>query len=243
MDGLNSLLIKLDIRPLPLQVHEPQGPQNFHLFSQLPPEIRKKIWKLSFPDGRWIRVHPIVPKDVHLSLLVRGNKPQRLLIEFSYEDNDPIVALKTSRESRMIALSVYRSFVKGGKRVYFCSDSDTLLFAELVEVSLMLLRTRMRPGLVKQLLANTFDHEAVQLTGQLSDSSTIKWSWILEDTTLLLAATAKIGSIPSEFLKQPLTSHYKVRFNVRNAFFKRYGPPYYRRGVRGRKRSGKVRGI
>ena len=61
----------------------------------------------------------------HLSLLVRGNKPQRVLIEFSYEDNDPIVALKTSGESRKIALSVYRSFVKGGRTIYFCSDRDT----------------------------------------------------------------------------------------------------------------------
>jgi len=74
MYGLNSLLIKLDIRPPPLQVHKPQGPQNFHLFLKLPREIREKIWKLSFSDSRSIRVHPIVLKDGHLALPVRGNK-------------------------------------------------------------------------------------------------------------------------------------------------------------------------
>jgi len=106
----------------------------------------------------------MAPKDGHLSLLVRGNKPQRLLIEFSYEDNNPIVALKTSGESRKIALSVYRSFVKDGRRIYFCPNRDTLLFAGHEAVFSMLLFTGERPGFVTQLLKNTFDHEASQLT-------------------------------------------------------------------------------
>jgi hypothetical protein len=75
MDGLNSLSIKLDIRPPPLQVRESQGPQNFHRFPDLPFEIRETIWKFSFPDTRSIRVYPIVPKDNHLLLLVYRNKP------------------------------------------------------------------------------------------------------------------------------------------------------------------------
>ena len=50
MDDLNNLLIQLDI-----QSHEVQGPQDFHQFPELPPEIREKIWKFSFPDARSIR--------------------------------------------------------------------------------------------------------------------------------------------------------------------------------------------
>jgi hypothetical protein len=107
MHGLNSLLIKLDIRPPPLQVRKSQGPQNFHRFPDLLFEIREKIWKFSFPDTRSIRVRPIVLKDNHLPLLVHRNKPQRAFIKFSYKNNNPIVALKTSGESRKTALSVY----------------------------------------------------------------------------------------------------------------------------------------
>jgi hypothetical protein len=274
MDGLNSLLIKLDIRPPPFQVRESQGSQNFHQFPELPPEIREKIWKFSFPDARSIRVCPIVPKDGHLSLPVHGNKPQRVLVKFSYEDDNPIMALKTSRESRGIALSVYKCFIEhprglelegdeedldlplGGKITYFCPDRDTLLFAGLEEVFMMLLLSGERPGSVTQLLTNTFDHEASQITDQFADSSTtIKWSSILENTTSYVWGQGRpmttyrlqpprSGSIPSKFLRQASTSHHRVRFNVRDAFLERYGLTLYcRRGVRRRKRSGKVRGI
>jgi hypothetical protein len=147
MDGLNSLLIKLDIRP-PLQVRESQGPRNFHRFPELPLEIREKIWKFSFPDARSIRVYPIILKDNNPPLLVNENKPQRVLVEFSYEDNNPIAVLKTSGESRKIALSVYRSFIKGGRRIYFYLNCNTLLFAGLKAVFLMLLYTRERPGFI-----------------------------------------------------------------------------------------------
>jgi hypothetical protein len=244
MYGLNSLLIKLDIRPPPLQVHEPQGPQNFHLFSKLPREIREKIWKLSFPDGRSIRVCPIVPKDGYLALLVRGNKLQRVLTEFSYEDNDPIVALKTSRESREIALSVYRSFVKGERIIYFCPDRDTLLFAGLETVFLMLLYIGGRPGLLRNIL----DHEASQLEDQFRDpSTTIKWSWAVDKSLWACLAlqyfqppSPRSGSIPSNFPRQASTSHHRIRFNVRDAFLERYGlTRHCHRGVRRRKRSGK----
>ena len=101
MDDLNNLLIQLDI-----QAHEFQGPQ-FPRFPELPLEIREKIWKFSFLDARSIRVRPIGPKDGNLPLLVHRNKPQRVLVKFSYEDVNLIIALKTSRESRKITLSVY----------------------------------------------------------------------------------------------------------------------------------------
>jgi hypothetical protein len=168
MDGLNSPLIKLDIRPPPLQVRESQGPQNFHQFPKLPPEIREKIWKFSFPDARSIRVCPYIPKDGDPPLLVDVDEPRKVLVEFSYEDDNPIVALKTSRESREIALSVYRSFGKGGRIIYFCPDRNTLLFAGLEEVFFMLVLAGDRPGSVIQLLRNTFDYKA----SQFADSST-----------------------------------------------------------------------
>jgi hypothetical protein len=75
MDGLNSLSIKLDIRPPPLQISKSQGPQNFHQFPELPSEIREKIWKYSFPDTRSIRVYPIMPKDSNPPLLVNEYEP------------------------------------------------------------------------------------------------------------------------------------------------------------------------
>jgi hypothetical protein len=165
------------------------------------------------------------------------------------------MALKTFRKSRKIALSVYRNFVKGKRIIYFCPDRDILLFAGLVKVFWMLSRTRERPGLVTQLLANTFDHEASQLMDQLAHSSTIKWLSILENTTSYVMRRGRpimtyrlppprSRSILSELLRQASTSHYRVKFNVRDAFLERYElTPYYRKGVKRRKRSGKVRGI
>jgi hypothetical protein len=75
-------------------------------------------------------------KDGDPPLLVDEDEPQRVLVEFSYEDNNPIVVLKTSRESREIALLVYQSFVKGERIIYFCPDRHTLLFARLEAVFL-----------------------------------------------------------------------------------------------------------
>jgi len=70
MDDLNNLLIQLDI-----QSHEVQGPQDFHQFPELPPEIREKIWKFSFPDARSIRVCPIMLKDSDPPLLIDVDEP------------------------------------------------------------------------------------------------------------------------------------------------------------------------
>ena len=53
-----------------------------------------------------------MPKDSDPSLLVDEGKPRGVLVEFSYKDDNLIIAQKTSRESRKIALSVYQSFVK-----------------------------------------------------------------------------------------------------------------------------------
>jgi hypothetical protein len=116
----------------------------------------------------------------------------------------------------------------------------------------MVLFTRERPSFATQLLTNTFDHKASQLTDSFT---TIKWSWILENITLYevrrggpittyLLPPPGSGSMPSKSLKQALTSHHRVRFNLRDAFLERYGLTLYcRKGVRRRKSSGKVRGI
>ena len=70
MDDLNNLLIQVDI-----QSHEVQGPQDFHQFPELPPEIREKIWKFSFPDAYSIQVYLIMLKDSDPPLLVDKDKP------------------------------------------------------------------------------------------------------------------------------------------------------------------------
>ena len=96
-------------------------------------------------------------------------------VKFSYEDNNPIAALRTSRESRKAALSVYQRCIENG--IYFCPDRDTLLFTGLEEMFQTLLSTGARPHYIVRVLTNTFDYEASQLAGQCARSSTtIKWS-------------------------------------------------------------------
>jgi hypothetical protein len=93
-------------------------------------------------------------------LLININEPRKVYIKFSYKDNNPLVALKTSRESYEIALLFYESFIKDRRRIYFCPNCDTLLFTGLKAVFLMLLFTGERPGSITQLLINTFDYKA-----------------------------------------------------------------------------------
>ncbi|KAF8847688.1 hypothetical protein BDZ45DRAFT_811400 [Acephala macrosclerotiorum] len=181
MDDLNSYLAQLLIRTPPLQARPPlqacesQGPRDFHRFSELPLEIREMIWTFSFPGARSIRVRPTLPKDGLLPLHSDCNKPQRLLVKFSYEDNNPIAALQTSGESRKAALSVYRGFIENG--IYFRPDRDTLLFTGLEEMFQTLLFGGARPHSIVRLLTNTLDYEASQLAGQCARSpTTIKWS-------------------------------------------------------------------
>jgi hypothetical protein len=178
MDELNNHLAQLLIRRPPLQACESQGPRDFHRFSELPLEIREMIWTFSFPGARSIRVRPTMPKDGRLPLLSYRKKPQRVLVKFSYEDNNPIAALHTSRESRkaaLSALSVGRGLIKNG--IYFCPDRDTLLFTGLEAMFQTLLSCAGRPPSIVRLLTNTLDYEASQLAGQCARSSTtIKWS-------------------------------------------------------------------
>lgn len=182
MDDLNNNLAKFRIRTpppqaRPLQTRESQGPQDFHRFPKLPPEIREMIWTFSFPGTRSIRVRPLVPEGRPVHLLNHDNKPQRVDVRFSYEDNNgPIIALKISKESRKAALSVYHCFVGGGRKIYFCPNRDTLLFEGLRAVFWKLLRAGESARSVLRLLTNTCDHEATQLAGQFAYSSpTIEW--------------------------------------------------------------------
>jgi hypothetical protein len=141
----------------------------FQLFPKLPAEIRLRIWKLSFPCTRAIRVRPLVDKDRPLSY--RENTSREVLnIRFSYTD-DPIMALQISRESRKAGLSIYRPLVAGGRTIYFCPDRDVFVFEglDIVYQKLVLYRglaTTMR------LLENTITRE---LTDQFADLSTIEW--------------------------------------------------------------------
>jgi hypothetical protein len=73
-----------------------------------------------------------VPKGHPIYLLNHDNKPQRVDVRFSYEDNNsPIIVLKISKESRKVVLSVYYHFVGGRRKIYFYPNRDTLLFEGL----------------------------------------------------------------------------------------------------------------
>jgi hypothetical protein len=178
MDDLNNHLAQLLTQPPPLQACESQGPRDFYRFSELPLEIREMIWKFSFPGARSIRVRPIMPKDGLLRLRSYRGEFQRVIVEFSYEDNNPIAALHTSRESREVAvsaLSVGRGLIENG--IYFCPDRDTLLLTGLEAMYQTLLSCTGRPPTIMRLLTNTLDDEASRLAGQCARSYTnIKWS-------------------------------------------------------------------
>jgi hypothetical protein len=133
------------------------------------------IWTFSLPGACSIRVRPTVPKDGLLPLLSDRYKPRRVLVKFSYEDNNPIAALRTSRESRKAALSVYQYCIENG--IYFCPDRDTLLFTGLEAMFRTLVLTGERPHFIVRLITNTLDYEASQLAVQCARSSTtIRWS-------------------------------------------------------------------
>jgi hypothetical protein len=75
----------------------------------------------SFPGAHSIRVRLALEA---LSWTYHDSKSLEVLdVEFSYEDSDPIAALRTSRESRQAALSVYRPRVTGWGIIYFLSRS------------------------------------------------------------------------------------------------------------------------
>ena len=71
MDDLNNFLVQLNVRPSLFQDCKSQEPRDFHLFLNLPFEIRELIWKFSLPDT--IRVRTIMPEDGHLYLQYHNN--------------------------------------------------------------------------------------------------------------------------------------------------------------------------
>jgi hypothetical protein len=204
MADLENLFTRLDIQPPLLQPCVSQGPQHFHPFTKLPFEIRKMIWKFTFPDARSIRVRPLVPDDRFLCLLDHSNNRVGVLdVGFSYKDNDPIVALRTVRESRQAAQSVYRCLVKNGQTIYFCPDRDTLLFAGFEKVAETLVLNAWRPASIAQLLRNTCDREA----SPFADTSTIiQWSGPV------LARSANIKSEPSLGRQAPLHQERRDKY-------------------------------
>jgi 2EXR family len=85
--------------------------QHFHLFPELPFEIREMVWMSSFPCARSIRARPVLEA---LSWIYHNRKSRQVLnVKFSYEDSDLIAALRTSKEPRQTVLSVYRPRVTG----------------------------------------------------------------------------------------------------------------------------------
>lgn len=116
-----------------------------------------------------IQVLPLIDKDCPLTY--RDIESSKVLnITFSYKNNDPITALRTTQESRRAALRIYQQLVMSGRKIYFCPDRDILQFVGLATVSLKLLSER--PEDILQILKNTVDYESRQLMSQFGDSST-----------------------------------------------------------------------
>ncbi|PMD55497.1 uncharacterized protein K444DRAFT_666721 [Hyaloscypha bicolor E] len=116
-----------------------------------------------------IQVLPLIDEDCPLTY--RDIESSKVLnITFSYKDNDPITALRTTQESRRAALRIYQQLVMSGRKIYFCPDRDVLQFVGLATVSLKLLSER--PEDILQILKNTVDYESRQLMSQFGDSST-----------------------------------------------------------------------
>jgi hypothetical protein len=183
MADLYQFLIDYEKRPLNwpyINIEDPryqsltgrsQGPQDFHLFPDLPFEIRGRIWRFSFPKARTIQALPLIDEDRPLTY--RDNESSKVLdITFSYESKNPITAfLRTSKESQKLALSIYQRLVMGRRTIYFYPDRDILVFVGLPTVFLKLLFKETQTNIMR-LLENTLDHESRQLTGQCVDSST-----------------------------------------------------------------------
>lgn len=96
--------------------------QTFHPFPNLPTELRLKIWRACFPPNR---------KVVIKFLTLDGVK------DISDEPNPPTLAINS--ESREETLLHYRPIFKfkdnpnhpgGPSRQYYCSKSDTVIFAD-----------------------------------------------------------------------------------------------------------------
>jgi 2EXR family len=168
--------------------------QHFHLFPELPFEIREMVWMSSFPGARSTRARPALEA---LNWIYHNRKARQILdVTFSYEDSDRIVALRTSRESRQAALSVYRPRVTGWGIIYFCPDRDTVLFAGFETVFETLVSHGSRPASIAQLLMNTCEREA----SQFADSSTkVEW-WepVLERLGYITREPSLSGQAPPD---------------------------------------------
>jgi hypothetical protein len=155
----------------------------------------------SFPGARLIRVHLALEA---LSWTYHNSKsPEVLDVEFSYEDSDPIAALRTSRESRQAALSFYRPRVTGSGIICFCPDRDTVLFAGFETVFETLVLYGSRPASIAQLLMNICEREA----SQFADSSTnVEW-WepVLERLGYITRELSLSGQAPPD---QKRTNRY-----------------------------------
>jgi hypothetical protein len=148
----------------------------------------------SFPGARSIRARPVLEA---LSWIYHNRKSRQVLdVKFSYEESDPIVGLRTSRESHQAVLSVYRPRVARWKIIYFCPDRDTVLFAGFETVLETLVSHGLRPASIAQLLMNICECEA----SQFADSSTnVEW-WepVLERLGYITREPSLSGQAPPD---------------------------------------------
>ena len=154
--------------------------QQFHLFPELPYELRALIWRFSFCR----------PIQVQLELGT-GSIPALLpehiqgLCSFSYDKNTTPPALLTCKESRDIALSSYNCFPPRTihNRIYYSPDLPTIYYyplydnihlegvAKLVECAT---RIGLRPSDMETLAMEISAFAASQFPGSL-----MKVSWMV----------------------------------------------------------------
>ena len=97
---------------------------HFHVFPQLPTELRLKVWSFALSDTRHV-VEIVCEKGIQL-----GNT--RYIKSFASTTQVPTL-MRVNRESRREALSIYQPYFKTKLRptgIYVAFDRDTVIFPE-----------------------------------------------------------------------------------------------------------------
>ncbi|KAI1342005.1 hypothetical protein F5Y15DRAFT_330052 [Xylariaceae sp. FL0016] len=100
--------------------------RQFTLFPQLPPELRARIWTLSLPRQRWLRIR--ITRLRRGAQAVEGRPPYQL--QLLGPSQPPNALRRVSREAREAFLAFYRVHLplgpQSGETVQFCPEADIL---------------------------------------------------------------------------------------------------------------------
>ncbi|KAK8035640.1 hypothetical protein PG993_010635 [Apiospora rasikravindrae] len=207
LDLVDSLQVNME-RTLTTLFAQAKGPQTFHMFGQLPPELRIKIWQEAMPAARTVVVESPFSRRREAPTSLDGVLTRRNDGETWHSNTQIPALLHVNSEARHEALKHYTLALGTGDyapRIYVDFSRDTLFFgqAELKPECSSLWGSTRDLARVQRLAVVPEGAWRVLRWGQVDLNSLQKMTFVYDTHKLLLGPTPQlVEDVPEEELEE-----------------------------------------